>query len=94
MAIEEKYFRMMNEKYGSGIGIEEYNGKFSLVSARKGSDGNYYSDWAFPQDKDRKPREKAIPVKVPLGDSRDEAIATLRHFCDLVNGVDEGDIPF
>ena len=55
-------------EYGEVVIINEYNGVYSLCSGREGKEGKVYKNWAFPQDKDKKPREKAIPVKVTLGD--------------------------
>ena len=75
-------------EYG-GIDIDEYKGKYSLVSGRE-KDGVFYKDWAFPQDKDRRPRDKAVPVKVDLGDGRDQAIKTLRHFLSALGALPPG----
>ena len=76
---------MADSKYGDCILLDEYNGQISIVSAREGKDGKTYPQWAFPQDKDRKPRDKAIPLKVTLGD-RDTAIRHLRYMLDVLEG--------
>ena len=82
---------MADSKYGDCILLDEYNGQISIVSAREGKDGKVHPQWAYPQDKDRKPREKAIPLKVTLGD-RDTAIRHLRYMLDCLEaggGEDE-----
>ena len=48
---------------------------------------------AFPQNKDREPIDKAIPMGVKLGDQR-EAIAILKHFLEQLNAPVEDDAPF
>jgi hypothetical protein len=80
----------------NGIKLVEYKEKFYLHAAREGTDGKVYDDWAFPENRDRKPNEKAIPVKVALGD-KERAIKTL--FALLMDfGVnprpDDTDVPF
>ena len=71
-----------NEKYRRGFKLDAYGDIYSLVAAREYTDKSGETkeamEWAFPQDKDRNPREKAIPVKIELG-TRDEAIANLRR---------------
>lgn len=71
-------FYKTNSEYGKGIELNEYKGRFFIHASKEGSDGKVYSDWAFPQDRDRKPKDKAIPVKVELGD-RPTAIKALRY---------------
>ena len=77
MAINEKDFIELDMQYHSGFALDFYKG-ISLVSARAGKDGNIWAEWAFPQDRDKKPKEKAVPVKVFLGDDEEEAIENLR----------------
>jgi len=71
--------KIKSSQYGEAAMAEEYNGAFSIVAAQAGKDGKTYSRWAFPQTKDRKPAKKAIPVKVSIGNSLDEAISTVRQ---------------
>ena len=70
-----------NEKYRRGFKLDAYGDIYSLVAAREYTDKSGETkeamEWAFPQDKDRNPREKAIPVKIELG-TKDQAIKHLR----------------
>lgn len=77
--MEDKYFVENNDsEYGEGVLLDEYHGNWSLVSARKGGDGEIYMQWCYPQDKDRKPRNKSIPWKINFG-SKPNAEAILRY---------------
>lgn len=91
-----------DSKYREAVILNEYNGSYSLVSGQIGKDGKTYSRWAFPQNKDRKPNEKAIPVSVNLGD-RYVAIDILKkmvaelegsHAGESEQGEKSDDIPF
>ena len=64
-------------KYGEIIIINEYKGQYSLVLGRE-TEEKTYMQWVFPQGKDRQPAEKAIPLKIPLG-NRDDAVETVRQ---------------
>jgi len=88
MAIKEETFLVTYEKgnYKSGLALEEYNGAFSIVSCEDGKDGKLWPRWCFPQDKDKKPREKALPMKINLGDDKPAAIALLRLMADILDG--------
>ena len=58
-------------KYGEVIILNEYNGELSLVSGRREKDGDrVFMEWCFPQDKDRKPRDKSVPWKIKIGDQQ------------------------
>ena len=83
--MEDITIKIKSSQYNDCLQLNEYGGKISLCAAREGKDGTVWKDWAFPQDKDRKPRAKAIPVKVLLGNSEDEARATLQA---LLAGLD------
>ena len=72
-------FIQTNDQYKTGVVLDEYNGDFSLVSATKGND-KIFARWAFPQNKEREAGEKALPVKVTLGTSKESALQTLEHF--------------
>jgi hypothetical protein len=61
-----------NSQYGDIIIINKYGDRYSLVaggSSKKG--GSNYMKWCFPQGQDKKPREKAVPWGVPLGNKND-----------------------
>jgi hypothetical protein len=74
----EVFIKNEGSDYGDGFVINKYGDKYKLVSAREGKDGRVYMDWGFPQDKDRKPKDKAIPMGVPLGNYKD-AIGCLKR---------------
>jgi len=69
-------FIQTDEKYNTGLVLDEYNGIFSLVSAF-GPKGDFTTKlrWGFPQKKEG-PAEKAIPWKITLGNRR-EAVEIL-----------------
>lgn len=79
-----------NNQYLQGAVLDEYNNKYSICSANEGKDGKIYLQWAFPQDRDKQPRPKAIPWKVSLGD-RSQAIKTLEYFLKVLKGSKQGD---
>jgi len=93
----EKFIALKDSKYNEGVQLEEYNGSFSLVTARE-AEGKVYLKWGFPQTKDRKPLEKSIPWKVTIGGSKAEAIETLKGFLFFLAGKDnppdDESIPF
>jgi len=76
--MEDKFFEIPDSKYSEGIILEEYQGSWSLVSGRTGTDGKNYKKWGFPQGKDKEAIGKAIPWKIYLGPSRKAAIDMLR----------------
>jgi len=65
--VEDIIIEIPGSKYGEVIIIDEYGGVFGLALGRKGTDGKIYRNWVFPQNKDRKPTDKAIPLKIPFG---------------------------
>jgi hypothetical protein len=72
MPIEKESFIVTEPDYNSGIALNEYNGKLSLVSAQEGKDGQIWWRKVYPEvfDKDTKQRvvgDKAIPMGVNLG---------------------------
>ena len=75
--IDEQSFLVTNAKYGDGIAIDEYDGKISIVAAQQGRDDQIYARWVFPQTKDRTPTDKAIPLKITIGNDKADAINTL-----------------
>jgi hypothetical protein len=74
----EVFIKNEGSDYGDGFVINKYGDKYKLVSAREGKDGRVYMEWGFPQDKDKQPRPKAIPMGVPLGNYK-EAINSLKR---------------
>lgn len=95
MAELEIFFPYPNSKYGDGIILEEWHDRLSLVVGSKSQEGTVYKKWVFPQTKDREPASKAIPWKVQLGSSREEAIDMLKNIL-MELGVDMSDdgVPF
>jgi hypothetical protein len=94
--MEDKYFiEDPDSAYHEGVLLDEYQGKYSLVSARKGKNGKVYMSWCFPQGPDRKPREKGVPWKVTLGDKA-AAKKALLMFADILDGGkgEADNIPF
>jgi hypothetical protein len=65
--IKKENFIKTDEKYGSGIGIDVYKNEINICTAHEGKDGQIFPQWVFPQGKDRKPIETAIPHKISLG---------------------------
>lgn len=66
--IQKENYIEINGEYHSGIAINVYKNEVSICQASVSSkDGNIYSDWVFPQDRDRNPGSRAIPHKIPLG---------------------------
>ena len=91
MSEDRIFYANEGSKYGEGIVLDEYNGVFSLVSARK-KDENVYLEWCYPQARDgsRKPIEKSLPWKIPLGD-RGQALKILRAVMVDLGASDPGD---
>jgi hypothetical protein len=98
---DSKFFRELpDSQYGEGVMLDEYQGTYSLVSARKAKDGKIYMSWCYPQGTDRKPREKGVPWKVSLG-TKEQALRALQYFGSLLGweqadrgpeGTNPGDI--
>lgn len=84
----EIFYERDDSDYGEGIILEKYEGKFSLVAGNKSqkAEGTVYMKWGYPQGKDRKPIDKAIPWKVELGNSR-EAIKALQYFTQQLTNM-------
>ena len=71
----------IESKYGDGIMVEEYNGDWFLVSAYESKTGETVKRWCYPQ-RDKAPVEKAMPWKIKIGSSQEEAakvMAQLYH---------------
>jgi hypothetical protein len=55
-------------QYNERIIVNKYGDQYSLVLGREGQgNGTVYMQWCHPSDKDKKPRPKAVPWKIPLG---------------------------
>jgi hypothetical protein len=76
---EFELFYDMGGEYGDGITLNKHGDRYSLVRAKKSkkAEGTIYLEWCFPQDRDRKPRDKAIPLGVQIG-NRTEAVKFFR----------------
>ena len=72
-----------DSKYGQGILLEEYQGTWSLISARRDVNDIIRKRWCYPQRKD-KPLDKPVPWKLELGKTKAEALETLRYFGKLL----------
>ena len=87
--MNEIFYELPESEYGDGVFLEEYKNQIQLIAGNTGRDGTNYKKWAFPQNKDRKPTEKAIPVSVNLG-SRYMAIDILKKMVAELEGVPFG----
>jgi hypothetical protein len=81
---EDKYIK--TNEWG-GIELSCYKKEWRLISVREGGDGKLYQDWAFPQDKDRKPRDIAVPFSVKIGD-KTKAIETLKTLLRILTDTE------
>lgn len=88
------FFGRKDSKYGEGVLLDEYNGLWSLVSAKEGKDGKVYMEWCFPQKRDgsKQPLEKSLPWKISFG-SREEMVSTLRKILYKLDRGPEGTNP-
>ena len=80
---------------GFAVKLEEYKGVFSLASYRE-SNGEYYGQWGKYQKGRDEYFEKAMPIKVVLGDkkqAREVLSQLLDQLCDDKKS-EEDDIPF
>ena len=88
----EFFYPYPNDDWNQGVSMQEYNGVLSLVAGGKSAEGGVYMKWCFPQKKDKSPTEKAIPMKVTLGNDR-EAVAMLKYFLSQLTNGDSPLIP-
>jgi len=86
----EFFYKIPNAKWGEGVILSEYEGRFSLISGAKGNAGNVYYHWVFPAVKN-KPVAKRVPMKVDLGTTL-ETIRMLEYLLKKVKGVYEQDL--
>ena len=81
------FFARKDSKYGEGVLLDEYNGSWSIVSAREGKDGKVYMEWMYPQKRGegaKGPMEKSLPWKISFG-SKEEMVATLRNILNKLS---------
>lgn len=70
----EVFVEVPNNQYGEGVLVNKFGDQYGLLSAQKGKgNGTVYKKWCFPQDKDKQPREKAVPWGIRIG-NKNEAI--------------------
>ncbi|MGD9157173.1 MAG: hypothetical protein PVG39_02080 [Desulfobacteraceae bacterium] len=90
MPIIEKTFMVTNEYQGKkyGFAMEEYEGKFSIISCEQNEDGKIWPRWCYPQIGRGKASEKVVPMKIGLGDHNmtETASACLRLIADILDG--------
>lgn len=79
----EQFMGYPNDEYHQGITLQEWGGSYWLISSRKLDDGRVMHEWVHPS-RDRKPIEKALPWKIKIGDSKEEAMETLRYFAKFL----------
>jgi hypothetical protein len=92
----EIFYEIEGSDYGDGLLLNKHGDRYSIIAARKSqkAEGTVWMDWAFPQDKDRKPKSKAIPLGVRLGD-KTKAIKFAKWLLSNLQGVNkEEDCPF
>lgn len=76
------------DKY-SVTGIEDYNGKLSIVLGYE-KDGEFKPKWC--KQEFGKGNEKNVPVKIPLGD-KEKAMEILGFLMEQVDSSDAPDFP-
>jgi len=68
-----------------GVAVSRYKDKYSIISVRPSESGLFYSQWARYRTGKDKYMDKDIPIRTALGESKEEAIETLRKLASLVN---------
>lgn len=81
MGLLERTFVITDDRYDVGCGLQEYNGVYSLVEAKKGEKKTFLK-WVYPQkfDPDTKenfPGDKAFPKSVAIAEGRAATIKAL-----------------
>jgi len=65
--------------------VEKYKNEYALVLAKKGDKGGtVWKKWVYPQIGKGKIAEKAIPLKIPLGNATD-AITVIKQIANAFN---------
>ena len=86
------------------LGIEEYNGSYSIVEYFMGANETWYKTWCYPVIKG-KPGDKMFPSGPWLGKDDKKALEILEGLCSIMRGLmgqaikqtvvnDDDDIPF
>jgi hypothetical protein len=84
----------------SGICIDEYNGRYSVMSAWENREGEVKPNFVKTLPRKDGEEGKVVPVKMLLGESKAEAIGKLKCLIDVLEGVgdqgpvDDDSIPF
>lgn len=75
--------------YGEGLLVDEYNGRWSVIRARKDNEGKVWMEWAYPQKRDgsKEPMEKSFPWGLKFGNSKEAAAAKLRELAEKIDSV-------
>ena len=92
MGLLERTFVITDDRYDVGCGLQEYNGTYSLVEAKKGEKKTFMK-WVYPQkyDTDTKenfPGDKAFPKSVAIADGRAATIEALESWIEVLKGGD------
>lgn len=99
--IDESDFFAEDDKFGRGIAINEHNGEWSLITAKRNKAGEIWPEFAFPQVSRDTPSKVAIPMGLPRM-SKTILIAVLEDIVDNLKGtlptsqqdIPDDDIPF
>jgi len=87
MPIDESTYIETNEQYHVGLAIDEYNGTISIASVRQ-YDGKCYQRWCKPQIGKDKFSDKALPMKITIGNA-EQAERLIRVIAEAF-GIDVG----
>ena len=83
----DQNFIMTDERYNSGVMLEEYNGTYSLVNSWMSNAGEAVMKWGYIE-KDKKPGKK-LPWKIELG-TKEHAMEVLKGIARLLAAEPEG----
>ncbi len=78
---------------GYGIELQEYKGKYSLISCRE-ANGTMYQQWARYRVGKDKLADKEWPVKVVLGNIKQARQALSQLLDQLCDDKEDEDFPF
>ena len=84
----EVSFEVPGSQYGEVVMLQEYREQYSIIAAKKGQDGKVWMEWIYPQ-RDRKPMDKTVPMKVVLGGHK-EAIECLEYLLSELKAESQG----
>lgn len=74
-------FKIEGSEYNEVVLLEKYGDRYSIVLGQESRNGGtVYKKWCYPQrrvDNQNLPAEKAIPMRIPIGD-RNQAIAIMQ----------------